>query len=163
MELMQEPTQPAPKVSLLDQITETLLATRAPAGAELEQVDQATRDQAHAIMHLLNEEGHYLPGAPPARQILADAQSFAERLTLSNLACRILNMLAWSTIQTPETKPARKFIDDYLEGKGHGPIGRPMLWPSRLPGLADLLRKWGYMPTPTTPAYVARDLAVTVQ
>jgi hypothetical protein len=102
--------------------------------------------------------GHYLPGAPPAQQILEDAKSFAERLTLTTLALRILNMLAWEAIQTPESKPARRWLDDYLEGKNHGPVGHPMLWPARLPGLAHLLTEWGFQPTPTRPAFVARVL-----
>lgn len=152
---------PQPEVPLQDQLLETLLALRPPAGAPLEQIDQACRDQAQAIYHLLMEQGHVLMGAPPAAQILRDAKSFAERLTLSNLALRILNMLAWSNVQTPETKPARKWIDDYLEGKGHGPVGQAMLWPAQLPGICHLLREWGFQPTvavPGQPVFVARAL-----
>lgn len=156
MELMQEPTQPAPAVSLYDQVAETLLALRPAVGADLEQIDQATRDQAQAIMHLLNEEGHYMPGCPPARQILEDAKSFAFQLMITMLALRVLNMLANETIATPESKGATKFINDYIEGKNHGPAGKPMLWPKTLPGLAHLFRQWGYRPTDTTPAFVAR-------
>jgi hypothetical protein len=115
-------------------------------------------DTADMIVHLLTERGHYLPGMPPTAQILHDAKTYAERLTLSNLALRVLNMLAWSTLETPESKPARKWIDDYLEGRNHGPVGRPMLWPARLPGMASLLRDWGFEPTPTTPAFVARTI-----
>jgi len=114
--------------------------------------------KADAIMAYLHERGHYLPGFPPAQKILDDAKSFAERLTLSNLALRILNMLAWSKVETPETKPARKWIDDYLEGRNHGPVGHPMLWPDKLPGMAHLLRDWGFVPTPTRPAFVSRAL-----
>lgn len=166
MELSQETTQPADH-SLHDEIKDTLLRhrpniatmrTSATTDGLEEVVDQACRDQADAVMTLLVERGHFLPGAPPARQILDDAKSFAERLTLSNLALRILNMLAWEAIQTPESKPARKWIDDYLEGRNHGPVGRPMLWPAKLPGMAHLLRQWGFEPTPTTPAFVARSI-----
>lgn len=114
--------------------------------------------QRDAVMDLLVQRGHFLPGAPPAQRILDDAKSFAERLVLSNLALRILNMLAWSTIETPESKPARKWLEDYLEGRTHGPVGQPMLWPARLPGMAHLLRDWGFEPTPTMPPYVARSL-----
>lgn len=113
---------------------------------------------ADQIMTLLNERGHYLPGMPPAATILADAKSFAERLVLSNLALRILNMLAWSTIETAETKPARRWIDDYLEGRNHGPVGHPMLWPVKMPGMSHMLRDWGFEPTPTMPPFVARSL-----
>lgn len=121
--------------------------------------DECSAELGDRVMQMLMERGHYLPGRPPAAVILEDAQSFAERLTLSNLALRILNMLAWSNMQTPETKPARKWLDDYLEGKNHGPVGNPMLWPTQLPGMAAMLRDWGFMPTPTQPAYVARDVA----
>lgn len=114
--------------------------------------------QAAAVMDLLNQRGHVLPGCPPAQRILEDAKSFAERLTLSNLALRILNMLAWSTIQTPESKPARRWIEDYIEGKNHGPVGNPMLWPLSMPGMCSLLGEWGFVPTPTMPPYVARAL-----
>lgn len=115
-------------------------------------------DTADLIMQLLMDRGHYLPGAPPAQQILNDAKSFAERLTLSNLTVRIYSMLAWSNVQTPESKPARKWIEDYIDGKNHGPIGHAMLWPHGMPGLAQMLRDWGYMPTPTKPQYVAKAL-----
>lgn len=149
MELMQETTQPADDLS-----GAIRLAILAGLGA-----DECSVDIGNRVMTLLMERGHYLPGRPPAALILEDAQSFAERLTLSNLALRVMNMLAWSTLQTPETTPARRWLDDYLEGKNHGPVGQPMLWPAQLPGMAQMLRDWGFAPTPTQPAYVARDLA----
>lgn len=134
--------------------------TPPPLRDEIAEVITGRADEAaaDAVMQLLHDRGHYLPGCPPAATILADAKQFAERLTLSNLALRLLNMLAWSTVQTPETKPARKWLDDYLEGKNHGPVGKPMLWPGRMPGIAHLLREWGFEPTPTMPPYVTRSL-----
>ena len=114
--------------------------------------------QAAAVMDLLTQRGHYLPGAPCAQVILDDAKSFAERLTITTLALRLLNMLAFANVQTPETKGARRWIDDYLEGKNHGPAGKPMLWPVKLPGICSLLREWGFEPTPTMPPWVARSL-----
>jgi hypothetical protein len=163
MDIKQEsaPATPAPEVPLQDEITDLLLQLRPSALAEAEQIDQACRDQAHAVMHLLHERGHVLPGAPPTQQILADAQQFAGQLILTKLALRILNMLAWSQLQTPESKPARKWIEDYIEGRNHGPAGKPMLWPAQLPGMAQMLRDWGFQPTVATPAqpsYVARVL-----
>ena len=112
--------------------------------------------QAAAVMDLLNQRGHVMPGCPEAKTILADARSFAERLVMSNLAARLLNMLAWSAVETPETKPARQWLDDYFEGKNHGPIGCPMIWPLRMPGICALLRQWGFQPTQTMPPFVAR-------
>lgn len=167
MELSQEVTQPAPGTPLAVEIMDLLLAampTGLAGGTWAEQMNEGCVKGAADVMNLLVERGHYVPGAPPAAVILEDAKSFAERLTLSNLALRILNMLAWSTLQTPESKPARRWIDDYLEGKNHGPVGKPMLWPVRLPGMANLLRDWGFEPTPTIPQFVARSAPkLTVQ
>src|SRR3546814_14796677 len=95
---------------------------------------------------ILNERGHYLPGAPCAQIILDDAKSFADRLTITTLALRLLNMLAFAHVHTPETAGARKWLDDYLEGKNHGPAGQPMLWPARTPGICALLAVWGFPP-----------------
>lgn len=162
MELSQETTQPADH-TLRDAIAELIYGTsqesvERPWGkVTTSPVLDDAYDTADQVIALLVEAGHFVPGAPPAAQILADAKSFAEQLILSNLALRILNMLAWAHIETPETKPARRFIEDYLEGKNHGPVGKAMLWPVGLPGLAHLLRDWGFEPTATTPAFVARS------
>lgn len=117
-----------------------------------------SREAANAVMAILNERGHYLPGAPCAQVILNDAKSFAERLTIVTLALRLLNMLSGVTLDTPETRPAKRWLDDYLEGKNHGPAGKPMIWPLQLPGICALLREWGFEPTPTMPPFVARSL-----
>lgn len=111
---------------------------------------------ANEIMLALAEQGHVIPHLPPAKEILADAELFAEQLILANLALRIVRMVILTGLETSETEPARRFIRDYLDGKNHGPAGKAMLWPARLPGLAGLLRQWGFEPTPTEPQYVAR-------
>lgn len=164
MELIQEPTPsaPAPDKPLAVEVLDVLLQDMPSALADDRQRQDAAAKMAANVVQLLLDRGHYLPGMPPAERILQDAKSFAERLTLSNLALRILNMLAWTALQTPETKPARKWLDDYLEGRNHGPVGKPMLWPAQLPGLASLLREWGFQPTPTMPPYVARATAPTL-
>lgn len=148
MELSQETEEGAPAPSLIDQLRLTLYDGLAAEERSIELADR--------VMALLNETGHYLPGAPPAAQIVKDARSFAERLTLSNLALRVYVMLSGMTVETPETKPARKWMDDYIEGKNHGPVGQAMLWPKNLPGLSHMLRQWGFQPTPTVPPFVAR-------
>lgn len=140
---------------LRDEIAEIVLATSPSPLAEGDAREKACAIQADAIMHLLAERGHYLPGCPPAAQILRDAESFAGQLTLAVLCVRLLRLLE-SPIQTPETKGARRWLSEYIDGKNHGPVGRPMLWPSGLPGLAAMLREWGYQPTPTHPPFVAR-------
>jgi hypothetical protein len=156
-----KPTPAAP--SLRDEIRQTLRSAMDNPGDRSFTLDR----QADAMVQLLHDHGHIVPGAPPAARILDDARSFAERLTLTMLALRLLNMLAFSNVMTPESKGARRWLDDYLEGKNHGPAGKPMLWPSQLPGIADLLRQWGFQPTIAAPgahAYVTRVLPhVTVQ
>lgn len=122
---------------------------------------KAAQVTANAVMHLLSEEGHFMPGTPPARQILRDAQQFAGQYMLAVLCVRLLRMLD-TRIETPETKGMRRWLEDYLDGKNHGPIGKPMLWPSGLPGLAAQMREWGYQPTPTRPPYVTRAPAAHV-
>lgn len=134
---------------LREEIRDVLAALR-----PIDHVDVEARC-VDGIMHLLNERGHYLPGCPPAAQILKDAQQFAGQLQLAMLVVRLLRMLN-TRIVTPETKGLEKWLNDYMDGRNHGPVGKPMLWPGGLPGLADQLRQWGYQPTPTRPAFVAR-------
>lgn len=122
---------------------------------------------AGRVAETLISLGHLVPGAPPANIILRDARQFAEKLTLSNLALRIMRMVTMTGIKTKESKATERWIRDYLDGKNHGPAGQPMLWPGTLPGLVALLREWGFVPTPGRPAYVARApqaiVASTVQ
>lgn len=173
MELSQESAAatPAPERPLRDELAEVIYGTSQESverpwdpewstPSDLPVVNDCF-DTADLIIHLLQERGHVLLGAPPAAQIFADAKRFHDQLTLTALALRILNMLAFNNVQTPETKPARKWIDDYLQGVNHGPAGQPMLWPGRLPGMDAMLRDWGFQPTialPGRPSYVARAL-----
>jgi hypothetical protein len=132
---------------LRDEIRDTI--------ASFEDWSHGPDQAADAILHLLNERGHYLPGAPPAEQILADAQQFAGQLSLALLVVRLLRALE-SPIWTAERKPISLWLNEYIDGKNHGPVGKPMFWPSGLPGLASQLRQWGFQPTATHPPYVAR-------
>lgn len=111
---------------------------------------------AEEVIELLTAERHVLPGCPPAGQILEDARAFAAKLVLSNLCVRLLRMIDTKVV-TPETKGLRRWLNDYIDGRNHGPIGHSMLWPSGLPGLAAQLREWGFQPTPTRPPFVARN------
>jgi hypothetical protein len=112
-----------------------------------------------ALMSTLAEAGYIVPGGPPARQILADAQQFAERVILSELAVRLLRTLVLGNIIHPETPTALDWLKDWIDGtlEGHGPIGKPMIWPDRLPFIAGLMRQWGFQPTPSIPPYVTRQ------
>lgn len=138
---------------LRDEIIELLLAQAVGTAGPGE--ESMAKQQADSIMHLLNERGHYLPGCPPAAQILKDAEQFAGQFMLSMLCVRLLRMLN-TRIVTQETKPMERWLNDYIDGKNHGPIGKPMFWPQNLPGLAQQLRQWGYAPTETRPPFVAR-------
>lgn len=167
MELSQEsaPATPTPDVpiavEILDALSGAFKAEDWKAGALTEFLPDAYARQAAAVTQLLLERGHVLPGAPPAQRIFEDAKRFHDQLTLTALALRILNMLAFNNVQTPETRPARKWIDDYLQGVNHGPAGQPMLWPGGLPGMAAMLRDWGFAPTVAVPgraSFVARAL-----
>lgn len=165
MELSQEAQQgdlSRPADHTLDEaILRCIIATNAKEGTSAASAP-AIRDE---VMALLVDTGHVLPGCPPAAKILDDAKAFHERLVLSNLALRIFVMLGSMTIETPESKPAQRFIIDYLEGRNHGPVGEPMLWPGQLPGLASVLRDWGFVPTvatPGQPSYVARAMEPVV-
>lgn len=115
-------------------------------------VSEWSRD---AVMQLLVDSGNVLPGCPPAARMLKDAEQFAGQLQLAMLCVRLLRMLN-TRIVTPETKGLERWLNDYIDGKNHGPIGKPMLWPGGLPGLSQQLRDWGFQPTPTRPAFVAR-------
>ncbi|APZ81790.1 hypothetical protein vBEliSR6L_25 [Erythrobacter phage vB_EliS_R6L] len=144
-----EPAESEAVPPLRDEIAEALKAMR------LDGTDASMDEAASVITHLLNERGHYLPGCPPAAQILQDAQQFAGQFMLAMLCVRLLRMLN-TRIVTQETKGLERWLNDYIDGKNHGPVGKPMFWPGGLPGLAQQLRDWGYAPTETRPQFVAR-------
>lgn len=150
-----EPSPEAPP-PLRDEIAE-LVKANLPALREdgWKEESEASDQIASAVMHLLRERGHIIEGAPPARQILDDAQQFAAKLTLAMLCVRLVRVAA-SPIKTPESKAMERWLNDYLDGRNHGPIGKPMFWPSNLPGLCDQLRDWGFRPTDSRPKFVAR-------
>lgn len=113
-------------------------------------------DFADAIIELMQNEGHIIPDGPHAEQLMHDCRQFAEELILTKLACRLLRMTAASGLITPETKGMERWLNDYIDGRHHGPLGKAMFWPSGLPGLAGQLREWGFVPTPGKPPYVAK-------
>lgn len=119
-------------------------------------VSEWSRD---AVVQVLHGGGWVIPGAPPASRLLDDARQFAERTILSELAVRLFRTLVLGNIVLPETPAAMDWLKEWIDGsrQGHGPIGKPMIWPDRLPGVANLLRQWGFQPTPTVPPYVMRQ------
>lgn len=112
-----------------------------------------------AVLDLLTQRGHVLPGAPPAAKIIDDARSFAEQLTLAKLFAQVVRHAVLKRIMTNETEGTLAWLTDYLDGVNHGPIGAPMLWPDQLPRLAMLMRSWGYEPVQVGAAnYVKRSV-----
>lgn len=148
----------APAPPLLDEIAATLRATvRWPSGSDLADIEPVIDQAAASIVHLLNERGHYLPGCPPAAQILKDAEQFAGQFMLAILCVRLLRAMN-GPIWTAERTAIERWLFDYIDGKNHGPVGKPMFWPQNLPGLCQQLREWGYAPTATRPPFVARAI-----
>lgn len=122
--------------------------------------DRRTIDwQTEAVMNVLHGGGWVLHGTPPASRLLADAQHFAERVILAELAVRLFRVLVLGNVILEDTPKAMDWLRDWIDGnlEGHGPIGKPMIWPSLLPSVQVLLRQWGFMPTPTIPPYVTRN------
>lgn len=98
-------------------------------------------------------------GLPPIPTILADARQFAEQWVLADLVVKLFRQLILGGLVLPETPAAMDWLRDYIDGNlhGHGPTGRPMIWPEKLPGICNLMRGWGFQPTPTVPGYVMRQ------
>lgn len=92
----------------------------------------------------------------PAEQAIA-LQDTADQLVLAKLVSRFFRVLILGGVVIPETPAAMDWLRDYIDGthKVHGPLGKPMIWPGRLPTICQLLRDWGFQPTPTNPQYVA--------
>lgn len=95
--------------------------------------------------------------APSQELLLADLSRLAERCILDELCIRLFRVLILGNVVIPETPDAMTWLKDWIEGVNHGPVGRPMVWPSRLPGICSLLTSWGFEPTPGIPPYVTRS------
>lgn len=110
-----------------------------------------------ALLSVLEKGGWIIPGVPPVTQVLADAKQYADELLLAKLVARFFRVLILGAVVIPETPQAMDWLRDYIDGnhKIHGPLGKPMIWPDRLPMVAQLLREWGFQPTPTQPPYVS--------
>lgn len=108
------------------------------------------------------EEMEAMAALPPSPQIHAEARHFAERVILAELGVRLFRMLFLGGIVVPESPAACDWLKGWIDGGvNHSPMGAgPMLWPEHLPFIAGVLRQWGFQPTPTMPAYVARQPAL---
>jgi hypothetical protein len=113
--------------------------------------------EARAIMELLQEGGWVLPGVPPVNQVLADARQYSDELVLTKLVARVFRTLILGGLVIPETPQAMTWMRTYIDGddRRHGPLGKPMVWPDSLPTVVQLLRDWGFQPTPTPIPYVS--------
>lgn len=110
-----------------------------------------------AVLHVLEQGGWVLPGVPPVKQVLADGQQFSDELVLVKLVARFFRTLILGNVVITETPQAMEWLRDYIDGNHtiHGPLGKPMLWPGRLPIVCEMLRSWGFQPTPTNPQFVS--------
>lgn len=113
--------------------------------------------QVLAVRTVLREGGWIMDGVPPVRQVLADARQYSDELVLTKLVARFFRLMVLGAVIIPETPAAMDWLRDYIDGthRVHGPLGKPMIWPGRLPAIEQLLRGWGFQPTPTTPQYVS--------
>lgn len=111
----------------------------------------------NAVIAVLREDGWIKDGVPPVVQVLADARQFSDELVLTKLVARFFRVMILGGLIIPETPQAMDWLRDYIDGvhSVHGPLGKPMLWPGRLPAVCDLLRGWGFQPTPTNPQFVS--------
>jgi hypothetical protein len=110
-----------------------------------------------AVIEVLHEGGWVVPGVPPVNQVLADARQFSDELVLTKLVARVFRTLILGGLVIPETPQAMNWMRGYIDGddRRHGPLGKPMVWPDSLPTVTQLLRDWGFQPTPTPVPYVS--------
>jgi hypothetical protein len=114
-------------------------------------------EEAAAVIAVLIRDGWVIPGCPPAKQILSDARQLHEEVVLTKLVARFMRVMILGAVIIPETIATMNWLRDYIDGthRAHGPLGRPMIWPDRLPTVQQMLREWGFQPTPTHPPYVS--------
>jgi hypothetical protein len=125
--------------------------------AELHDDCGLTTAKAAEVVDLLVDKGHVVPHAAPARKLLTDAQTFAERTVLAELVVRLFRTLVLGGIVLEDTPKAMSWLKSFIDGdqRNHGPLGAgPMMWPDHLPTVCGLLIKWGFMRTPGQPGYV---------
>lgn len=114
--------------------------------------------QRDSVVEALIAQGLVVEGAPPARTILTDAQTFAERTILAELVVRLFRFYVLGSIVLPDTPAAMDWLKCYIDGVGgQGPLGAgPLRWPRMVPSACNLLDKWGFEPTPSEPPYVIK-------
>lgn len=127
------------------------------------QIDRLVAPGERAVITTFNreitdEELERMRALPPSTVIARDAQHFAERVLLAELAVKLFRTLVLGNFVVEESPRAMEWLKDWIDGtmEGHGPIGGPMIWPEKLTFVCGLLRQWGFQPTPTLPQYVMR-------
>lgn len=115
-------------------------------------------DLAEQTAAALARHGFIVEGAPTARRILADAQTFAERTILAELAVRLFRFFVLGSIVLPDTPAVMDWLKSYIDGSpDQGPLGAgPMLWPVMCPSADRVLRQWGFEATPGPIPYVIK-------
>jgi hypothetical protein len=147
-----ETPTPEPEVSAADLEGAIRRAIAEHQGITSESIDQ----QGKAVLNVLQTLGWVLPGVPPVKQVLADARQFSDELVLHKLVIRFFRVMILGGVVLTDTPAAMDWLRDYVDGTHtvHGPLGKPMIWPGRLTQVCDLLRGWGFQPTPTNPQWI---------
>lgn len=107
-----------------------------------------TGDDLETVTVLLAEAKTGLEEASDALTTLSDVAVRME------LALRMINHFAMGPIALPESGMVRDWIKDWIEGRNHGPVGGPMLWPAASKLACAQLRGWGFTRSEGNPGYV---------
>ena len=112
---------------------------------------------AETVACALIDAGLVVEGAPAARTILTDAQTFAERTILAELVVRLFRFYILGNVVLPDSPLAMDWLKSYIDGIGHGPLGAgPLRWPRMVPSACKLMEEWGFEKTPGDPPYVIK-------
>lgn len=131
--------------------------TRDSLAADLSDAANLDRATAERLADAMVANGYVVEGAPVARKILLDAQTFAERTILAELVVRLFRFFVLGSIVLPDTPLVMDWLKSYIDGNGHGPLGAgPLRWPRMCPSAINVLIRWGFEPTPSEPPYVIR-------
>lgn len=84
---------------------------------------------------------------PPTPQMFVDVRAYAEQLMLARLVADLFRFYILGGLVLPDTPRTMDWLKSYMDGNGHGPVGRPMRWPGLIPSANNILLRWGYEPT----------------
>lgn len=132
---------------------------RPPEPLQIKTAEQEFDGELHMVFNrpLTEDEVEAYRQLPPTPQMFADVRSYAERLVLTELVCRLFRFYILGGVVTPDTPLVMDWLKSYMDGTGHGPLGHPLRWPRMCPSAISILQRWGYEPTPGDPPFVAKS------